>query len=192
LPGWDGASAVPPEVVHSPSGAPKLEDVTFPADIGAFYKREMPRLIAFVATVCAGLDVHAAADVAQAAFERALPRWAGLRDPKAWLYRVARNEALARARAVRREFPADVLPERPGEASAALLAEMHDEERVVVGHLMSLPPGQRQVMAWTLAGFADADIADAMGVSVAAVRQGRYYARKSLARRLGSAGRRPR
>lgn len=149
----------------------------------------MPRLIAFVTAVSAGLDVHAAADVAQIAFERAPPRWAGLRDPKAWLYRVARDEALARARAVRREFPADVLPERPDAGSTALLAEMHEERRVVLGHLMSLPAAQRQVMAWTLAGFRDADIADAIGVSVAAVRQRRYYARKSLARRLGAAGR---
>jgi hypothetical protein len=132
--------------VHSPSAAPKLEDVTVLAQIAAFYKREMPRLIAFGTAVSAGLDVHAAADVAQAAFERALPRWAGLRDPKAWLYRVARNEALARAKAVRREFPADVLPERPDAGRTALLAEMHEEQRVVLGHLMSLP--RRSGRSW--------------------------------------------
>jgi hypothetical protein len=47
--------------------------VTGPAEIGAFYEKEMPRLVLFV-TVSTGLDVHAAADVAQTAFKRALPR----------------------------------------------------------------------------------------------------------------------
>jgi hypothetical protein len=41
------------------------------ADIAACYEREMPRLVLFV-TISSGLDVHAAADVAQAAFEKAL------------------------------------------------------------------------------------------------------------------------
>jgi len=52
----------------------KLEDVN-PAEIAAFCERELPRLVLFV-TVSTSLDVHAAADVAQTAFERALPRWA--------------------------------------------------------------------------------------------------------------------
>jgi hypothetical protein len=70
-----------------------------PAEIGAFYEKEMPRLVLFV-TVSTGLDAHASADVAQTAFERALPRWAALRNPRAWLYRVAHNEAIARGRAL--------------------------------------------------------------------------------------------
>ncbi len=165
----------------------RLERVT-PAEIGAFYEREMPRLVLFV-TISTGLDVHAAADVAQAAFEKALPRWPILRNPRAWLYRVAQHEALARCKVVRREVPVDVVPDRPDQLSAALAAELRAEQREVMAHLRGLPPKQREVMTLTLAGFGDAEIADALGLSTDAVKQSRYYARRNLAKRLGLAGR---
>jgi RNA polymerase sigma-70 factor (ECF subfamily) len=154
------------------------------AGIGAFYEKEMPRLVLFV-TVSTGLDMHAAADVAQTAFEKALPRWAGLRNPGAWLYRVAYNEAVARCKAVRREVPVDVVPDRPDCHSAALVAELRAEQREVMDYLRGLPPKQRQVMTWTLAGFSDTEIGAALGLSAGAVKQGRYYARRNLAKRLG-------
>jgi RNA polymerase sigma factor (sigma-70 family) len=160
----------------------KLERVN-PAEIGAFYEREMPRLVLFVA-ISAGLDLHAAADVAQAAFEKALPRWPTLRNPRAWLCRVAQHEALARCQTVRREVPVDVVPDRPDELSAALAAELRAEQREVMALLRALPPKQRQVMTWTLAGFGDAEIASSLGLSTDAVKQSRYYARRNLAKRL--------
>lgn len=159
-----------------------------PAEIGAFYEREMPRLVLFV-TISTGLDVHAAADVAQAAFEKALPRWPALHNPRAWLHRVAEREALARCEAVHREVPVDVVPDRPDQLSAALAAELRAEQREVMAHLRGLPPKQRQVMTWTLAGFGDAEIARSLGLSTGAVKQSRYYARRNLAKRLGLAGR---
>lgn len=165
----------------------KLERVN-PAEIGAFYEREMPRLVLFV-TISTGLDIHAAADVAQVAFEKALPRWPTLRNPRAWLYRVAQHEALARCEAVRREVPVDVVPDRPDQMSAALDAELRAEQREVMAHLRGLPPKQRQVMTWTLAGFGDAEIADTLQLSTDAVKQSRYYARRNLVKRLGLAGR---
>jgi RNA polymerase sigma-70 factor (ECF subfamily) len=165
----------------------KLKGVN-PADIGTFYEREMPRLVLFVA-LSTSLDIHAAADAAQAAFEKALPRWPTLRNPRAWLYRVAQHEALARSKAARREVPVDVLPDRPDQLSAALAAELRAEEREVVAHLRGLPPKQRQVMTWTLAGFGDTEIAGALGLSTDAVKQSRYYARKNLVKRLGLDGR---
>ena len=155
-----------------------------PAEIGAFYEKEMPRLVLFV-TVSTGLDMHAAADVAQTAFEKALPRWAELRNPRAWLYRVAHNEAMARCKAVRREVPVDAVPDRPDHLSAALAAELRAEQREVMGHLQNLPPKQCQVMTWTLAGFSDAETAAALGLTTDAVKQSRYYARRNLARQLG-------
>ncbi|MGH3068006.1 MAG: RNA polymerase sigma factor [Streptosporangiaceae bacterium] len=167
----------------------KLERVNT-ADIGPFYEREMPRLVLFV-TISTGLDVHAAADVAQAAFEKALSRWPTLRNPRAWLYRVAHHEALARCEAVRREVPVDVVPDRPDQLSAApaLAAELRAEQREVMARLGGLPPKQRQVMTWTLAGFGDAEIAAALELSTDAVKQSRYYARRNLVKRLGLAGR---
>ena len=155
-------------------------------DIGAFYLKEMPRLVLFLKTTISGLDWHAAADVAQTAFERALPRWSGLNQPKAWLYTVARNEALARCAAMRRELPAEVLPDRADETSAALTAELREEEREVLRLLESLPPKQREVMRWTLAGLADTEIAAVMEITTDAVKHNRHYARRKLQRRLGA------
>jgi RNA polymerase sigma factor (sigma-70 family) len=165
----------------------KLERGDTP-EIGAFYEREMPRLVLFV-TIGTGLDAHAAADVAQAAFEKALPRWPTLRNPRAWLYRVAHHEALARCEAVRREVPVDAVPDRPDQLSAAMVAELRAEQREVMAQLQGLPPKQRQIMTWTLAGFGDAEIADGLGLSTDAVKQSRYYARRNLAKRLGLAER---
>jgi hypothetical protein len=64
----------PGDGAPAPTVGAKLGGVA-PAEIGAFYEKELPGLVLFV-TVSADLDVHAAADVAQTAFERALPRWA--------------------------------------------------------------------------------------------------------------------
>jgi DNA-directed RNA polymerase specialized sigma24 family protein len=44
-------------------------------------------------------------------------------------------------------------------------------------------------MTWTLAGFGDAEIAGVLGLSMNAVKQSRYYARRNLAKRLRLAGR---
>lgn len=155
-------------------------------DIGTFYAREMPRLTSFVRGLSGSLDWHAAADVAQTAFERAVPRWASLTHPKAWLYKVAQHEALARCAAIAREMPVDAMPDRADSVSAAQAAEWRDYERWAWDLVLGLPPKQRQVMAWTVAGFADAEIASALEISTDAVKANRRYARKSLRRRLGS------
>jgi RNA polymerase sigma factor (sigma-70 family) len=175
---------VPPdEGVPSPAVSEKLEYV-HAAEISAFYEKEMPRLVLFVKTLSGSLDGHAAADIAQTAFERALPRWPTLRYPKAWLYRVAHNEAMTRIAALQREMPTDVLPDRPDEMSVALAAEWRAEQRDMMTHLQALAPTQRQVMTWTLAGFSDAEIAEALELTTNAVKQNRYYAKKNLRKRL--------
>jgi len=163
----------------------KLESVN-PAEITAFYEKEMPRLVMFVKTLSSSLDGHAAADVAQTAFERALPRWPALRHPKAWLYKVACNEAIARATAIKREMPAEAIPDRPDQMSAAMAAEWRAEQRDVMAHLQALAPKQRQVMTWALAGFNDAEIGEALGLTADAVKQNRHYAKKNLRKRLAA------
>jgi DNA-directed RNA polymerase specialized sigma24 family protein len=138
---WQEARMLLGDGTRSRAVGEKLERVDT-AGIGAFYEREMPRLVLFV-TISTGLDVHAAADVAQSTFEKALSRWPTLRNPRAWVYRVAHNEALARCAVVRREVPVDVVPDRPDQLSAALTAELRAEQREVMAHLRGLPPTQR-------------------------------------------------
>ena len=173
----------PDDQRFSPAVREKRESVST-AEIATFYKAEMPRLVLFVMTVSSSLDSHAAADVAQTAFERALPRWPALHDPKAWLYRVAQNEALTRAAALSWEIPEEALPDRPDQISVALIAELRDEQRAAMAALQRLAPKQRQVMTWTVAGFSDAEIADSLGLTADAVRQNRREARKNLRRAL--------
>lgn len=98
---------------------------------------------------------------------------------------MAQHEAIARSKALRREVPVDVVPDHPDHLSAALAAELRAEQREVMTHLRCLSPNQCQVMTWTLAGFSDAEIAGALGITTNAVKQRRFYARRSLAKRLG-------
>jgi RNA polymerase sigma factor (sigma-70 family) len=171
---------------RQPSAVSEKLDRVLTEEITAFYDREMPRLVLFVMTLSGSLDGHAAADVAQTAFERALPRWPALRHPKAWLYKVAYNEAIARAAAIQREMPTEAMPDRPDQMSVALAAEWRSEQRDVMAHLQALAPKQRQVMTWTLAGFSDAEIGEALGLSTDAVKQRRRDAKKNLRKRLAT------
>jgi DNA-directed RNA polymerase specialized sigma24 family protein len=82
-------------------------------------------------------------------------------------------------------MPTEALPDRPDEMSAALAAEWRAEQREVMTYLKALAPKQREVMRWTLAGFPDAEIAEALGLSTDAVKSSRRYARNNLRKRLG-------
>lgn len=171
----------------SPGAAAREKlDLVLADDFSAFYDREMPRLVLFAKTLSSSLDGHAAADIAHTAFERALPRWPGLRHPKAWVYKVAYNEAIARAAAIEREMPTEVMPNEPDQMTASMAAEWRAEQREVMAHLQALAPKQRQVMTWTLAGFSDNEIGEALGLSAEAVRQRRRDAKKNLRKRLAA------
>ena len=174
-----GAAVLPADRRSLSAVGGKLEAV-LAGEIAAFYDREMPRLVLSVKALSSSLDGHAAADIAQTAYERALPRWPALRHPKAWLYKVACSEAIARAAAIAREMPAETLPDRPDPMPAALAAEWRAEQRDVMACLQALAPKQREVMTWTLAGFRDAEIGEALGLSADAVKQRRRDAKKNL------------
>jgi RNA polymerase sigma-70 factor (ECF subfamily) len=65
------------------------------------------------------------------------------------------------------------------------VVELRDEAQAVLAALADLPPKQRQVMAWSIDGFSPAEIASALGVDPAAVRQNLAKARKNLKQNLG-------
>jgi RNA polymerase sigma-70 factor (ECF subfamily) len=64
---------------------------------------------------------------------------------------------------------------------------MHDEARAVLAALADWPAKQRQVMAWHVDGFSPAEIASALDVDPAAVRQNLAKARGNLKKQLGIA-----
>jgi RNA polymerase sigma factor (sigma-70 family) len=140
-------------------------------DRGAFaaiYDRYADRLFDF----CMGTlrDRDGAADCVQDTFVTAASRLSQLRDPErlgSWLYAIARNEALARIRARRREAPSEVLPERastePGPEMLAARTELADLISEACGGL-----SDRDRAVYELAyrqGLDGLELAEALGVS---------------------------
>jgi RNA polymerase sigma factor (sigma-70 family) len=154
-------------------------------DLVAFYKAEHKQLVRFVMTAC-NCEAHVAEDAVQAAYIKAFPAWDRLRDPRAWLRTVARNEFF-RYRAYAKETSLDAAPvmaER-AEVSAAVDMELREETRGVLSEgIAALPPKQREVMAWAWDGFTDEEIAAHLGDSPQAVRKNRSRAMKNLRRSL--------
>jgi len=137
-------------------------------------------------------DPHEAEDAAQDVFMqalRALPRYE-LRGqpPRRWLFRIARNQAIDRARR-RRTAPEDpaVLEARvDGEAEDAFAGVLSDA--ALVAHIQRLPEAQREVLFLRYAaGFEAQEIAAMTQRSAAAVRQLHHRAIVELRRRLPSA-----
>jgi RNA polymerase sigma factor (sigma-70 family) len=167
------------EVEHRNASQPDAEA----GDFTSCYAREMPGLVWFVMSL--GATAEAAADVAQSAFADAFPVWTAIRHPRAWLRRVAERGYYRRGS---RETLVESPPERSGVLPTASAAELRDEARTVLAALATLPPKQRQVMAWCIDGYTPAEIAREMGADPAAVRQNLAKARKNLKQVLGMTG----
>ena len=123
-----------------------------------------------------GASGHEAADVAQTAFTEAFPVWPTIRCPRAWLRQVASRIYYRQLN--RAETPVESLPDGQGPLSAAVATELRDEARTVLAALASLPPRQREVMAWHIDGFGSAEIAATLHIDPAAVRQNLIKARR--------------
>ncbi|MFE2693745.1 RNA polymerase sigma factor [Streptomyces mirabilis] len=147
----------------------------------AFYRETIRPLVGFL--VNQGAAVHLAADIAQDTMAAAYQRWSDLRAPKAWVYTVA-SRALIRKIASAQEESVEEVPE-----PTSLLPRPDDIAEWEARHdalplLRSLPPRQRQVLAWTLAGFTPTDIADHLSLTAENVRANLKKARRATAARL--------
>jgi RNA polymerase sigma factor (sigma-70 family) len=165
-----------PEAGELLAGAGELRNGEF----AEFFRAEHKRLIRFVIAI--GADGDEAAEIAQVTLFKAFECWDVIRAPRAWIRRVAANELTAARQAARRETPRAMLPDVPVPVSTALAVELTEEARQVLAALQTLPPGQRQVMAWIIDGFGAAEIARELGVSPESVRQSHAKARKNLGR----------
>lgn len=149
------------------------------AEFEPFYRQTTTPLIAFL--IGQGATLHEAADVAQDTMAKAFQHWYDIDHPKAWVYRVA-SRAFGRLRVEGRESPTDPLPPLPLLCSG-------DIERWELGHdlvraLDVLPPRQRQIIVWSLAGYTPAEIAEELGLSGDTIRQHLHRARKTLSTQL--------
>lgn len=170
-----------------PDSHARVKDVEFEA----VYRAERSRLMAYL--MAEGADQHEADEAVQTAFAHAYPVWETIRQPRAWLHKVALREYYRADARVKREIPAnDSLPDRAEPLDSGDIVVLNEEGEMVREALSALPARQRQVMALTLAGFTPSESAQQLGCDPAAVRQNQVRARANLANRLGFDRRKPR
>jgi RNA polymerase sigma-70 factor (ECF subfamily) len=184
-----GVTPADPGAETAPAGTLREQNrgsagCTGAVDFVGGYAQEFPGLVWFL--MSQGASAHEAADVAQTAFTEAFPVWPTIRCPRAWLRQVAGR--IYHRQLNRAETPVESLPDRQGPLSAAAATELRDEARTVLAALASLPPKQREVMAWHLDGFGSAEIAATLRIDPAAVRQNLIKARRNLKKKLGISG----
>ncbi|MFK0201925.1 sigma-70 family RNA polymerase sigma factor [Streptomyces lavendulae] len=148
------------------------------AEFSAFYRATVRPLVAFL--INQGAGIHTASDIAQETMTSAYRRWNDLHAPRAWAYKVA-SRAFVRRIADVAEDPVEEVPEPTSLlARPDAIAEWEARHRVLP-LLRSLPPRQRQVLAWTLAGFTPGDFADQLGLPNETVRASLRKARRAAA-----------
>ena len=148
------------------------------------YDRHAAGLLAFASQYVG--DRAAAEDVVQQTFlaaYRVLSEGTELEHPRAWLYHVARNNALT---TIRDRGPAGVDAELAAELhdrAAAVPAQVERREalQAVVRDIVALPAEQRAALAlYELGDLSQAEIADTLGCKPARVKALVFQARSSL------------
>ncbi|MEV4753299.1 sigma-70 family RNA polymerase sigma factor [Streptosporangium sp. NPDC049248] len=161
-------------------------------EFAAFYEREAKALLGFV--MKAGADGELAADIVQASFLDALPKWETIREPRAWLRKVAIRKLWRVKDPDRsREDSVEELPDGerllPSGHRAELLhpdavLELSEEAQRVVRLIAALSPSQRLVMAWHMDGYSTEEMSTHLQMSKDAVRQNLTRARSALKQML--------
>lgn len=163
-----------------------VADVDFDTLYGT-YRSALVRLVTL-----AGATEEEANDAVQTAFAQFLQATSTIRDPQAWLHRVALNDfrrstlrvPSRRRKVIETATPPQEVPEpTTSMPSAADAAALNEENRLVLTELALLSGKQRQVMVAHYDGLSHDQIADLLGMRTAAVRQNLSRARKTLRQR---------
>jgi len=151
-------------------------------DFNAFYTQEMSAVTVFL--MHQGATPYEAADAAHEAMTKLLPDlWRTLDHPRTWL-RVAAQRCYWRQSSTR-TTPTDPVPDLPGGTCPLTTVVISEFQQTVLNALRQLPPTMRTVMAWDIDGFTYPEIAEALAMTPAAVRQNISRARKRLITLLG-------
>ena len=167
--------------IPRPSGARSRNEGALTA---ALYKQHAGELLRFAWHRLGRLED--AEDAVQATFlsaHRVLAEGERVREPRAWLFRILRNECLTRIATTKRRGVNEELGEWHADprASVAEQMESNDEFDVAVALLATLPEQQREAMVlreWL--GMSAIETADVLDVSPQGVDALVYRARKSL------------
>ncbi|MFI8194872.1 RNA polymerase sigma factor [Streptomyces sp. NPDC085946] len=146
-------------------------------EFSAFYRAHIRPLTAFL--ISHGAGVHVAAEIAQETMTDAYRCWESITHPKAWVYKAASRALIRKVASV--EEPVEQVPEPTSLLPHTDAIAEWEARYDALPLLRSLPPRQRQVMAWTLAGFTPTDIADHLSLSAETVRASLLKARRAAA-----------
>ncbi len=160
--------------------APRVERRTPPDGFADFFREHYRDLLKVA--MYAGATMHEADEATAAVMKEILRRWDEVDDPLAYARRaVVSNFVKEKTRGL------DRVRRRQVERGAGTVAGREDrsltvwEDREwVMQMLRSLPPGQRDVMAFIVDGFTSTEIAALLGRSPDAVRQSLCGARQRL------------
>jgi RNA polymerase sigma factor (sigma-70 family) len=150
----------------------------FTPEFDLIYAREIYPLIKHIQRLGATLDV--AQEIAQDTFLKLFQNFSKVRDPRSWLRTVAGRD-FCRVNMRVREYPTDEPADNEsseGRPEPELL--LSEETMRVNAAIAKLNIGGRQVMAWTLDGYTDSEIAAVLNISEAAVRKRRSRAYAEL------------
>ncbi|MER7179114.1 sigma-70 family RNA polymerase sigma factor [Streptomyces hyaluromycini] len=173
-----------------PSPLPTTTEQTLPTlqapfrrvDFNTFYTQEMSAVTVFL--MHQGATAYEAADAAHEAMTKLLPDlWSTLDHPRAWL-RITAQRCYWRQTSTR-AAPTDPVPDRAGGTCPLATVIVSEFQQTVLDALRQLPPTMRTVMAWDIDGFTYTEIAEALAMTPAAVRQNISRARKRLLTLLG-------
>jgi RNA polymerase sigma factor (sigma-70 family) len=167
--------------IPRPSGARSRNEGALTA---ALYKQHAGELLRFAWHRLGRLED--AEDAVQATFlsaHRVLAEGERVREPRAWLFRILRNECLTRIAMTKRRGVHEELGEwhADGRSSVAEQMESRDEFDVAVALLATLPEQQREALVlreWL--GMSAIETADVLDVTPQGVDALVYRARKSL------------
>jgi DNA-directed RNA polymerase specialized sigma24 family protein len=154
------------------------------ADFNDFYRTFVSTLVAFL--VCQGAGLNDAADITQETMTTAYQWWSEIDHPKAWA-RTAASRKLARQIAGIEKDPIEA-PERNSLLPVSIDMGTWEQRHEILTVLTRLSARQRQVMAWTLEGYAPAEIANEPQSSFQTIRTDLTQARRTLAAYLGTTG----
>ena len=148
------------------------------------YRAEKPRLVLYL--IRCGANWHDADDAAQQALVALYKQWGTVRNPGPWLRKVAFREFM-RTRDPNGRSPEGLdqlgVPEGPADVESLL------EQHAVLSVIGQLPRLQRLVFALHFDQLETSEIAEALQISEAAVRQNLARARARLKELLGFTGR---
>ncbi|WP_433362880.1 sigma-70 family RNA polymerase sigma factor [Actinoplanes sp. CA-142083] len=176
--------------IEAPSAAARQADEKAARDLEftLFYTKEMHSLVTFL--IVHGARTAVAMDAAQDAMTEAYRHWEELDHPRAWIRTVAKRAWWRRTGQDSAEDPGGAVAERVF-ASRTTEADEIDNRHTFLEILKSLPPDQREVMAWTYDGYQPTEIAAILRIPATRVRSRLRDARAALRARYDSGGEKP-